>query len=206
MNKIDLTGNKYGRLTVIEELIERTKGGKILWNCQCECGSFINVTSCDLKRSHTVSCGCHKSQSITERSVKHNLSNTDTFNIWCTLLQRCNNPNNRLYKYYGGRGITVCEKWTTFEGFYEDMGKRPKGLSIDRIDNNKGYFKENCRWATIEQQSNNRRTNISFEYNGENRNIREWENTMGFRKGLITNRLKRGWPFEKALNTKVITK
>jgi hypothetical protein len=118
------------------------------------------------------------------------------------MIQRCSNKNNQATRNYLGRGITVCEKWKTFEGFFEDMGPRPEGMSLDRIDNNKGYYKENCRWATRIQQCNNRRSSRTIHAFGRSQTMAEWAREMGISTGTIWNRLKLGKAPELALSRK----
>jgi hypothetical protein len=117
------------------------------------------------------------------------------------MLQRCLNSKNPLYKYYGARGIGICRKWHSFKGFYNDMGKIPENMTIERIDNNKGYYKENCKLATQKEQCNNRRTNVFIEYDGVVKTKPEWSRSLGGSDNLVLSRLQRGWSIEKALTT-----
>lgn len=148
----NLKGKIYGRLTVIHRA-ESSKNGHAKWFCRCECGNDTVVFASNLKREHTTSCGCVNDEVIT----KHAMQGTPEYHTWKGMIQRCANPNASRYKDYGGRGITVCEEWLSFEKFYADMGDRPTGTSLDRIDNNSGYYKDNCRWATQSIQNSNKR-------------------------------------------------
>jgi len=149
---IDLTNKKFGRWTVIK-MVGRNKQGKIMWLCQCSCGTNREVVGGDLKNGKSTSCGCLRIESITT----HSLYGTPTYKTWADMTQRCNNVNHYNYSDYGGRGIKVCKRWLKFENFFADMGIKPEGLTIERIDNNKGYYKENCCWASMLDQSKNKR-------------------------------------------------
>ena len=126
-------------------------------------------------------------------------SKTTTYKSWAQMLGRCRNINNHNYSYYGGRGIIVCERWLSFDNFLTDMGERLKGTSIDRIDNNKGYFKANCRWTTHKEQCRNRTSNRVFTYQGQTKILIEWVEYYGKDYGLVTRRMRRGWTIGEAL-------
>lgn len=159
---IDLTGEKYDRLTVLW-LSEERKSGVITWVCKCACGKIVNRQTRVLRRSKNQSCGCLKS----ERLETHGLIKSRIYRIWATMIQRCKNPKTISYKYYGGKGIRVCEDWLIFENFYLDMGDPPSGEhSIDRIDGSKYYCRENCRWETDDVQSRNRKGFGKSSYKG----------------------------------------
>ena len=155
---IDLTGQRFGKLIVIERA--PNQGRNTMWKCQCDCGSITTTRSDSLRSNMTRSCGCL----IGEVNSTHGMSRGDgsyLYEIWKHMRYRCTNPNNHAWKDYGGRGIIVCERWMdSFENFYEDMGHRPSpNHSIDRIDNNGNYDPTNCRWATASQQQQNKRNN-----------------------------------------------
>jgi hypothetical protein len=133
----------------------------------------------------------------------HKTSNYPTYRSWAQMIQRTTNPNNGRWEDYGGRGISVCERWRSFIAFLSDMGERPDGTQLDRVDNNASYSPENCRWATRSQQQNNRRNNRLISFNGETRSATEWSRLLGFPRGLITTRLKSGWSVEAILSTPV---
>lgn len=124
---------------------------------------------------------------------------TRTYRSWCEMRQRCMNPRSKNYPRYGGRGINICPEWDSFEKFYDDMGKCPPAHSIDRINNNSGYSKENCRWATALEQAQNTRSVILLTFEGETHCVREWARRIGIWNNALRERLKRGWPLEKAL-------
>jgi hypothetical protein len=149
MKLIDLTGKRFGRWVVLSIHPKRTRSGGVFWACRCSCGTKRIVRGSHLWRSLTKSCGC---------LVKtHGMSRTRVHNIWKSMRQRCSNPNHVAYANYGGRGITVCERWQAFLNFYADMGDPPPGLSIDRINNDSGYESSNCKWPSRSEQCRNRR-------------------------------------------------
>jgi hypothetical protein len=150
----DLTGRRFTRLVVVNRDYSKNKRDA-LWLCECDCGKKTIVAHNKLRAGKTKSCGCYNK----DRATKHNMWNSPEYHAWEAIIQRCRNAKNPNYNRYGGRGITVCERWLhSFENFLEDMGRRPSPKhSIDRENNDKGYYLENCRWATrTEQQRNNR--------------------------------------------------
>ena len=129
----------------------------------------------------------------------HGMSKTSTYKSWEAMIQRCSNASLKSYKNYGGRGISVCDEWTKFEKFYADMGIKPNGCSIDRIDVNGNYDQLNCRWSTMKQQNRNRRNNRLIEFNGETMCVNEWAESLGINKRTLLNRITNGWEIKKAL-------
>lgn len=197
--KQDLTGKRFGRWTVIDGQIQ---GKKVL--CRCDCGTEKMVDKDNLVRGLTKSCGCYKAENQKGNTWgrTHNMSFSPTYYSWEGMKFRCENPNSREYAVYGGRGIKVCERWQKFENFLEDMGKRPKGKTLDRIDVDGNYEPSNCRWATPKEQARNRRNNTLITYNGKTQTLVEWEEETGIYSGTISMRIKQyGWSVEKALTT-----
>ena len=164
-NLKDITGERFGRLVVLHR-VPSYKTGNARWLCQCDCGKQTIVRSGSLYSGGTKSCGCLRSDNFQKLGNARKKEHTDSrqYNIWRSMKQRCHNPNNARYKDYGGRGITVCDEWlNSFEAFYKwslSSGYRDD-LSIDRIDNDKGYFPENCRWATAVEQYHNKRNTVT---------------------------------------------
>jgi len=201
-NFIDITGQRFGRLVVIRYHGYETPKGtsdsrNALWLCKCDCGNEAIVRGSHLRAGETKSCGC-----ITRKHGKSR-SNSKTYSSWKGLIQRCLNKNNKRYMDYGGRGIKVCDEWKTFNGFYLDMGDRPNGKTIERVDNNGNYEPNNCSWATPKEQSRNNRSNRIIEHNGASMCISQWAEELGIKKGTLLARINRGWSTERALTAKV---
>ena len=153
MKPLDLTNRKFVKLTALVR-VENNSHGKAMWSCLCDCGNYSIVNTSDLTRGKTTSCGCSR--------PRHGMSKTRFHNIWLTMRDRCNNPNCEFYYCYGGRGIVYDKSWDVFENFYNDMYScYEEGLSIERIDVNKGYSKENCKWIHIKLQARNTRKRVS---------------------------------------------
>src|SRR5215472_1004899 len=145
---------RYGRLTVLR--LSRRRG-RVAWECQCDCGQSIVVARSELQTGDTQSCGCLRRENTQQQFRRHGMSQSGTYRSWKLMKRRCLNPNTVQWRYYGGRGIWVCQRWRRFENFLADMGERPSGMTIDRINNDDGYYPENCRWTTQNDQLRNRR-------------------------------------------------
>lgn len=207
MNKSEENkGEKYCRLTIIKE-VEKARGRR-RFLCECECGSKTIVALTSLRNGNTKSCGCLKSEKTRERNLRtkttHGKTGSREYHSWVSMIQRCNNKKDPAYKRYGGRGITVCKSWIKFENFYKDMGNRPENKSLDRIENNRGYYKENCSWNDKYVQNNNKRNNIYYELKGKKMTLTQWAVLKGINSSTLWSRVRRyNWPFEKALNTPI---
>jgi hypothetical protein len=211
---IDLTGKKFDRLTVTKFSFLKNK--KSYWLCLCCCGKEISVRADNLTRGIAKSCGClHKeisSKGAKKQFTIHGLSKTRTYKIWKGMKNRCYNKKNTNYKNYGGRGISVCDKWleprgSGFLNFLKDMGEIPSGKSLDRIDNNKlknGYSPENCKLSTMKEQTRNKRNNRMETLNDKTQCRADFAKKYNINKGTLDSRLDDlGWSIEKALTTPV---
>lgn len=194
-------GRKYNMLTVLREVMP--KSGRTMVLCKCDCGEEAVALLSKIKRGEKKSCGCLRLIRLREKCVTHQRGGTPEHIAWAAMIQRCTNPKEKSFKHYGGRGITVCDRWRKFENFFQDMGARPKGHSIDRIDNGEGYYKENCRWATPAAQNRNKRTNWNIAFNGETKCLKDWAEEVGIHWQTIRSRLTMGWPAERALTEPV---
>jgi len=194
MNKKEnLLGKKYGKLLVTEEIVNPSQATR--WICVCDCGTSKSVLAHNLKTGNVKSCGClaRQKRENEPHKIRHGLSGTAEYRAWRAMKQRCKNPKNPQYKHYGGRGITVCDSWDkSFSNFIQDMGHRPDGKSLDRIDNNLGYEKDNCKWSTIEEQLGNRRITRKISFLGDLVPVSKVAMNLGVSGRMIINRLDRG--------------
>lgn len=188
--QLDLIGERFYRLTVLEHA--GSKNGHSLWKCQCDCGKESIILGGNLKNGLSRSCGCLRSEMMVKKQTKHSMHGTPQYQVWRNMIDRCTNHKNKRFNRYGGRGISVCDKWLTFEGFYEDMGNKPRGLTLDRKNNDGNYCKDNCRWATTEEQSNNKSSNRFITYYGETHTVKQWSEKVGINYGTLLSRIRRG--------------
>lgn len=194
----DIAGMRFGRL-VVKHRSGTSKSGNILWYCRCDCGNTAYVISYNLRKGFTRSCGCLLNEFIGNLNKSHGMSNTSTYRIWLGMRRRCYSEKANTYERYGGRGITICKRWNKFENFHADMGERPKGMTLDRWDNNKSYCKSNCRWASYQIQANNKRNNHLITFKGKVQTMAQWSREIGLSQSALKMRLKRGWSVERAL-------
>jgi len=202
----NVMGQKFGKLTVVSRNYDVTYNGNAFWFCQCECGKKTIVMGSRLIHGRTKSCGCLRKLNGYTNPLSHGHAigkkKSKTYMIWANMINRCTNPAQKSYPKYGGRGISVCQRWReSFENFLEDMGEKPEGLSIDRIDNNGNYEKDNCRWTTKREQLRNYSRNRMITFNGKTQCLTDWAEEIGIDRQTISSRLYRGWSIEKAIVT-----
>ena len=176
---------------------------------ECECGDRRVMVHANVKSNKSKSCGCWNAEILGKCHIKHGkcriAGRTAEYRTWCGIKDRCINENSKSFKYYGGRGITMCNRWKdSFPAFLEDMGERGSAESIDRIDNSKGYSKDNCRWATRAQQARNKRSNVMLTIHGETKSVIEWSEVVGSANQFtIYKRLRLGWTHPDAVFGKI---
>jgi hypothetical protein len=191
----DLTDRRFGRL--VAKVREGQRHGFAVWRCQCDCGAFPTIKSVSLTSGRTRSCGCLAREMAAKRLTTHGMCGTKIHQVWRGMLQRCGDPNYPRYADHGGRGITICDRWRSFDAFYADMGDVPPGLSIDRIDNNGNYEPGNCRWATAKTQNANKRNTKMVTLDGKTQTVADWCRHFGVSPSAVCRREQRGWPVER---------
>lgn len=209
MRRIEILDQRFKRLIVLRELPNRRSpnGESRRWClCQCDCGKEVVVRVGRLLSGNTGSCGCLSRDTTRKRALKHGHNrageNDPTYKSWTHMKDRCLNPRNKSYSYYGGRGITVCGRWLDFANFLEDMGEKPRGTSLDRINNDGNYEPGNCRWANAKQQNRNRRWNVWIEFQGRKMILTDWAKEIGISRMGLVRRLNK-WSLEDALTREV---
>lgn len=207
--KVDLAGERFGRLTVLYETGER-KHRKIIWHCKCDCGNEVDVISACLLSRHTTSCGCFHRERLMERNTKHGMScrgkTYSLYGVWQGMLNRCRNFNTSHYHCYGGRGIIVCNEWQEFIPFYDwaMANGYQEGLEIDRVDVNGNYEPSNCRWVTHQKNSRNRRDTARIEWQNELWALCDLADRYGINRKVLYDRIFRyHWDIERALTQPV---
>lgn len=205
---IDLMGKVFTRLTVVEKVETDKKGNH--WKCVCSCGKELIVRGGNLTNNTTKSCGCYKNDKFKELldsgggykfPKTHGFTGKLSKQVWDGMMARCYNPDLKQYHNWGGRGITVCERWHTYENFALDMGEPPDGLKLERTDNNGNYTPENCIWATDIEQNRNRRNNRLLTYKGETKCVTAWAEELKVNPKTLYTRVYLGWTDEQVLGT-----
>ena len=198
---IDLTGQRFGRLVVLG-FDKKSNDRQYMWLCRCDCGDVVSVRGYSLRSGNTQSCGCLQKETNIKLRQTHGMTKTRVYNIWKSMRQRCSIPSTSGYKYYGGRGIKVCNEWQDFEPFYKwaISNGYADNLTIDRIDVNGNYEPSNCRWITLKEQQMNTRRNHYITFNGETKTLNEWAEQLGINHTTLLDRLRYpNWSIEEAL-------
>lgn len=203
MTRIDLRGQKYGRLTPIK--YDRTENKRAYWICKCDCGNLISVATNNLRNGHTKSCGCYAHEERVKNATKHEMTGTRLYRIWANMITRATNPKYIEADRYSGRGITVCDEWRNSSNVFFEWALNhgySDDLSLDRIDNSKGYYPENCRFTDFKTQCRNRDSNLIIEFHGEKKPLIEWSEILGIDYKKLHNRIKKHkWDIERAFTT-----
>lgn len=192
---VEMIGKRFGRLIAIEEAGKGANGFKYLF--KCDCGNEKVISGPVVRSGKASSCGCLKSETMSAKNFVHGLIHSGSYKSWCAMKSRCNNANQTANKRYANLGYDP--NWELFENFVKDMGERPIGMTLDRIDNNKGYSKENCRWATSKQQNRNTRRNVLITHNGKTQCMKDWAEETGIPYPTIQDRVRRGWSEDQVL-------
>lgn len=182
---IEMVGKKFNKLTVLRDSGFRGARNRIKYVCLCECGNETLVFGDPLRSGHTKSCGCDRIAAIT----KHGAYGCGAYKSWDKMIQRCTNPNNHAFRHYGGSGVRVCKEWLDFSNFYRDMGDRPEGMTIERINSEDGYNPKNCKWATKTEQMNNTSRNIAVSIASKLMTVKEIADEMGKSYSYVNNTL-----------------
>ena len=204
MGKQILADDRFGNWTVLGK--GKSCGKHRLVKVQCDCGTVKEIQRASLLNGRSRSCGCLFPEKIKAANTKHGMIDTPTYRSWQSMNKRCNNSNDPMYYLYGGSGIAVSDEWSSFERFYADMGERPEGSSLDRIDGSKGYSSDNCRWATPREQALNRSTtkHDSIQYKGKTQALTEWADELGIKASVLYARIvKMKWSVERAFTQPV---
>lgn len=202
MPLIDITGQRFTRLVVLSYI--GVVNRKPHWRCRCDCGTVLAVRGDSLKDRNTQSCGCLKLDSATTHGHSHSRPDkppSRTYVTWQGMISRCMRPGSSGYERYGAVGIRVCDRWLSFTNFLADMGERPKGKTLDRLDISGHYEPGNCRWATPREQANNRRSNRLLTHAGVRRTIGEWATALGIPREVLQDRVRLGWANSRIVTT-----
>jgi len=195
----DFTDQQFGRLSALCRAPTPLGKRGAYYDCLCSCGEIVTVLGSSLNAGDTKSCGCYMRERVSETMTKHGATYTPTWNAWRGMIARCTQPKMQSYRYYGGRGICVCARWMNFPSFLTDMGEKPYGMTLDRIDSSKHYEPSNCRWATPGQQAVNKSNNIWVEIGGRRQVLSHWAKEIGINRTTVLMRIHRGWDTVRAL-------
>lgn len=195
----DYSGRKWGRLTALSLVKREPKQNNHAWLFRCDCGAEKTIGIKSVRSGNTASCGCLAGEVLAARNTTHGMSRQHPreYRSWKDMRSRCCCPTDTDYANYGGRGITVCARWQSFAAFFEDLGERPAEHTLDRIDVNRGYSPENCRWAPAEVQANNKRSNFIITHDGRSQTLQQWADETGIQRETLKWRVTQQWPMEK---------
>jgi len=196
--KVDMIGNKYGRLTAIKQSGKDAHGYRYLF--KCDCGDEKETSGALVRSGKVLSCGCLRSETIAAKNFVHGMIHSGAYKSWCAMKTRCTNANQKAYSRYSNLGYDPS--WKLFENFVRDMGERPIGMTLERIDNSKGYSKENCRWATIAEQNRNTKQNVFITHNGKTMCMTDWAKETGIPYPTIQDRVRRNLTADQILEIK----
>lgn len=197
----DLTGKRFGRLVAVARILDKRP---TQWKWLCDCGRTAILPYGNVSRGRTKSCGCLQREMRGHCHETHGGVGEDLYSVWTGMKGRCWNPNNHKYHRYGGRGISICERWTDYAKFRDDMGERPSGAySLDRIDNDGDYEPSNCRWANLSEQANNRSGNRRIEFNGDVKTVAEWSRFLGICYATLWHRINNNWSIDDAFSREI---
>lgn len=200
----DLTGRRFHHLEILGYAGRKQGRLSQMWWVKCECGVVKVAASSNVVSGSIKSCGCKKFHYNSIAHKRHGMTHSREFVTWSSMKARCLNRNDPFFSQYGGRGISICERWVnSFDNFYEDMGQRPAGMSLDRVDVNGNYSKANCKWSTQSEQCRNMRSNRILTLNGVGKCVAEWSKETGIKSSTIFERLRRGLSDEETLTTQV---
>lgn len=199
MKRLDIAGQRFGMLTAISR--STNVGGQSMWLCFCDCGAQCIKQLGNLRSGHTSSCGCSRSVTTAKEKTKHGMHGTPTYRSWQSMLVRCQNSANHKFPSYGGRGIYVCERWQSFDLFFSDMGERPQGKTLGRINNDGSYERANCEWQTAISQARNKRNTRLFLVGGIDATLQAHCDRLGLNSATVRSRIYAyKWPTEKAFS------
>lgn len=201
----DMTGQRFGMLVVLAFAGVKGSAQHATWRCVCDCGNETVAVGASIRAGRTRSCGClsRETRFTNKYGLKHGKSGTRTHSIWIGMHERCRNVSAPDAHLYALKGIRVCDRWNDFALFLEDMGEAPDGMSLDRVDGNAGYSKENCRWATPKQQANNMATNRLIEFAGKTQTLSMWADELGIKANTLLCRIRRGLSLERAMQPRI---
>lgn len=195
---INLVGHRFGRLTALARS-GTDASGRVVWSCRCDCGATLDVRQNALRKGNTMSCGCMRADMMSERNTRHGMRHHPLYSLWKNMRARCQNPRIEAFRWYGGRGIAVCERWNDFAAFLADMEPRPAGTTLDHRDANGPYSPDNCRWATPKEQALNLRSTILIELDGVVDSMSGWARRLGVGEKTVRRRHRRGERIDRPL-------